>query len=120
MIQTRAHLNDNLERLQAPTHPLEHLDGQLADLGRGIVDLREEEADLPLLSAGGGRRIGRGGEELGEVLGREDADVLRDEGSASQLTSEIGKYRLRANLVGRSEGFGEEDSRMAVPASTRK
>ena len=77
MIETWSHLHDDLQRLQAATGLLEHLDGQLAHFRGRVVDLSEEETDLPLLCAG----VGRGGrsEEMGEVLSCIDANVLRVE-----------------------------------------
>jgi len=88
----------------------ERADGERDDLGRRVVQLLNEELDLPR------RRTCWGGEELGEVLRGVVADVLRarekESGSASGPGSSGG-----AHLVARGEGLGQEDARVTVSAS---
>lgn len=70
MIQKRSELNDELEHVRRLARLLQEPDRELAHLGRGIVELGDQQSERPLV------RFCRGEDELAEVFGRVQSDML--------------------------------------------
>lgn len=52
MVERRSHAHDDLERVHRLTRFFEGVHGELRDVRGGVVDLSEEEADLPFMCSG--------------------------------------------------------------------
>lgn len=88
MVQERPHLDDELERFRRLARLLKEVDGHLADLGRRVVQLRDEQLQRPLVDL-----IGRE-DEVAEALRRVQPDVLR--GGGGQADQPLGAGERRA------------------------
>lgn len=75
MIQRRSHLHDQLERLERLARFFQHFDRELAHRRFRVVNLREEQTDLPFWDDDVVAT------ELREVLGCEGAHALEMEGN---------------------------------------
>ena len=108
-LECRPERDDGTQDVVRRTGVGESADGERDDLGRRVVQLLNEELDLPR------RRTCRCGEKLGEVLRGVVADVLRARGRESGSVSGPGSSGS-AHLVARGEGLGQEDARVTVSA----
>lgn len=74
MVEERPHANDNFQCVECLACLLKEVDCHLADLGRRVVELRDEQAEGPRI------RFWCRKNELAKVLSRVEADVLMKKG----------------------------------------
>lgn len=71
MLEERPHRHNELERPRRLAGLLEKVDGHLAHVWGGVVQLGDQQTERPLVCLAGREH------QLAEMLGRVEADVLR-------------------------------------------